>query len=239
MILRLLNISLFLFCAFYLNAQNWKCKVFGGKNQFEFGISDVSYPNSKFDDNFNFYKNYFRSGYSNIRRHNYYLGYNRVLYNKYVIGVNLTSSFTPNGDNLAAIEIGEIRGAYNKQLNISIGKLFSSKKINIIPSIQLSYRYDGFQYTVFGYRNPNGVLTEPLFADLQYNSIGGSAAIDINYFFSKHVGLGVKTSYNIYPFEKAKLSAGESIDQPDPFLVETHKPLNQMLIVNFKIVTRF
>lgn len=237
--LRFLINSLFLFCAFSLNAQNWKSKVFGGKNQFELGISNVSYLNSKFDDNFNFYKNYFRSDYSNIRRHNYYLGYNRVLYSKYVIGVNLISGFTPNGNNFTAIEIGEIRGAYNNQLNFSIGKLFSYKKINIIPTIQLSYRYDGFQYTVFGYRNPNGVLTEPLFADLQYNSIGGSLGVDINYFFSKHVGLGVKTSFNFYPFENAKLSAGESIDQPDPLLVETHKPLNQMLILNFKIVTRF
>jgi len=70
-------------------------------------------------------------------------------------------------------------------------------------------------------------------------SVGGSIGVDINYFFSKHVGLGFKTSYNFYPFENAKLSAGESINQPDPFLVETHKQLNQMLILNFKIVTRF
>jgi len=237
--LRFLINSLFLFCAFSLNAQNWISKVFGGKNQIEFGISNVSYPNSKFDDNFKFYENYLKPGYSNMRRHNYYLGYNRVLYSNYVIGVNLISGFTANGNNFAAIEIGEIRGVYNKQLNFNIGKLFSYKKIKIIPTLQLSYRYDGFQYTVFGYRNPNGVLTEPLFADLQYNSIGGSVGLDINYFFSKHVGLGVRTLYNFYPFENAKLSAGESIDQPDPLLVETHKPLNQMLILNLKIVTRF
>jgi hypothetical protein len=222
-----------------LNAQNWKSKVFGGKNQFEFGISNVSYPNSKFDDNFNFYKDYLKPGYSTMRRHNYYFGYNRIINSKYFIGVNLTSSFTPNGKDFSAIAIGEILRSYNEQLNFNLGHLFSYRNINIIPTIQLSYRYGGSQSAIFGFRDPIGILTEPLFAYLEYNSLGGSIGGDINYFFSKHVGLGVKTSYNYYPFENAKLSAGESIDQPDPLLVETHKPLNQMLIVNIKIITKF
>lgn len=234
-----LIISIFQFCAFSLNAQNWISKVFGDKNQIEFGISNVSYPNSKFDDNFKFYENYLKPGYSNMRRHNYYFGYNRIINSKYLLGVNFISSLTPNTKEFSEIAIGEILGTDNKQLNFNFGYLFSYRKINIIPTAQISYRYGGSQSVIFGFRDPSGILTEPLFAHLEYNSVGGSIGIDINYFFSKNVGLGFKTSYNFYPFENAKLSAGESIDQPDPFLVETHKPLNQMLILNFKIVTRF
>ncbi|MCF8253068.1 MAG: hypothetical protein K9H61_07445 [Bacteroidia bacterium] len=209
-----------------MNAQNWKNKVFGGKNQFEFGNTMVDYFN--------------KDGLSKFRldqysKFNLYFGYNRQISNKHSFHfdfINFQSDYDYNKP------IGVLVGSFFEQFNIGYSYLIYSKKLDIRPSLSFSYRYFGSELVIFGYRDP--VLhEEPLWALLWYNSIGASVGVDINYFFSKHLGLGVKTSYNFYPFENAKLSAGESIDQPDPFLVETHKPLNQMLILNFKIVTRF
>lgn len=225
--LRFLINSLFLFCAFSLNAQNWKSKVFGGKNQFEFGNTMVNYFN--------------REGLSKFRldeytRYSFYLGYSRNIINNHSLHLNFISFRSELDYNRP---IGVVVGSSFKQFNIGYSYLLNVKKFDIRLSYTFSYRYSGGERIIFGYRNPNSLLSEPLWADLWYNSVGGSIGVDINYFFSKHVGLGFKTSYNFYPFENAKLSAGESINQPDPLLVETHKPLNQMLILNLKIVTRF
>jgi hypothetical protein len=224
---------IFFLCAFNLNAQGWKSKVFGNKNQFEFGINRTYYPNSKFDDHGNFRISYYTS-YRYFINANYFVGYTRTIGKDYTISLDLMRGFTPNSKGNAAA-IGEILGARYKMFNIGFGKQFNFAKLQFHPKMYLSYRYDGHQYTIFGYRAPP---FEPLFADLWYNSVGISIGTDINYFFHKHFGVGLKTSYNFYPFEKAKLSAGQSIDQPDPLLVATHKPLNQMVILNFKIIAR-
>ncbi len=227
MIFRLLINPLLLFCAFSLNAQNFKSKVFGGKNQIEFGNTMVNYFN--------------KEGLSEFRLdeytiYNLYFGYTRNMLNNHSMHINYISFESEYDYNKP---IGVIIGSFFKQFNVGYSYLLNINKLDIRPFFSFSYRYSGGERIIFGYRNPGSLLSEPLWADLWYNSLGGSIGIDFNYFFSKHVGLGVKTSYNFYPFENAKLSAGESINQPDPFLVETHKPMNQMLIVNFKIITKF
>jgi hypothetical protein len=229
---------IFQFCALMLSAQNWKDKILGNKNLFELGITRTSYPDSKFDNhgNSNSISNY--SSYRYYVNANFFIGYTRTIGKDYTISLDLTRGSASNSKTSAKSAIGEILYARYKLFNIGFGKQVNFEKLQLHPKIYLSYRYDGYQYTVFGYRDPNGILTEPLFADLQYNSIGGAIGLDINYFFTKHLGLGLKTSYNFYPFENAKLSAGQSIDQPDPLLVATHRPLNQMVILNFKIIAR-
>ncbi|TAE81715.1 MAG: hypothetical protein EAY81_09610 [Bacteroidetes bacterium] len=225
-------------CALSVNAQSWKEKIFNNKNQFEFGITRTSYPDSKFDDhgNSNGINNY--SSYRYYINANYFIGYTRTIGKNYTISLDVMRGSTSNSRTSATSAIGEILYARYNLFNVGFGKQINLKKLQLHPKIYLSYRYDGYQYTVFGFRDPLGILTEPLFADLQYNSVGGAVGLDINYFFAKHIGLGVKTSYNLYPFEKAKLSAGQSIDQPDPLLVATHRPLNQMIVLNFKIIAR-
>ncbi len=228
--------AIFFLFVFNLNAQNWKSKVFNNKNQVEFGNTYTSYPNLNFGDNKNIVNKYLN--YPNYRNHNYFIGYSRILNNNYTVSLDLISGFTPSSKNFSNLAIGEIIGSFYNLLNLGLGKQFNFLKLEFNPKIYLSYRYDGYQYTVFGYRNPDSWFSEPLFADLKYNSVGGSIGMDINYFITKHIGFGLKTSYNFYPFENAKLSAGSSTDHPDPFLVATHKPLNQMFILNFKLIAR-
>jgi hypothetical protein len=209
-----------------MNAQNWKSKVFGGKNQFEFGNTIVDYFN--------------KEGLSKFRldqysKFNLYFGYNRQISNKHSILFNFISFQSDYDYNKP---IGVVVGSFFEQINIGYSYCIYSKMLDIRPSLSFSYRYFGSEMVIFGYKDPV-LLEEPLWALVWYNSIGASVGVDLNYILTKNFGLGIKTSYNFYPFENAKLSAGESINQPDPFLVETHKPLNQMLILNFKIVTRF
>ena len=221
-------------CTLMLSAQNWKEKILGNKNLVEFGITRTSYPDSRFDDN----SNRSHMTYRYFIQANYFVGYTRILKKNYTISVDKTNGFTPGSNTSNTSAIGEILGSRYKLFNIALGKQFQFLKLELTPKISVSYRYSGFQYTVFGYRDPNGILTEPLFASLHYNSVGGAIGLDINYFFAKHIGLGLKTSYNIYPFENAKLSSGNPVDKPDPLLVATHRPLNQMIVLNFKIIAR-
>jgi hypothetical protein len=217
---------------FSLQAQGWNEKFFGGKNQFELGSTFSHYPNADFG------KPEFFTKYSNYRKHNYFLGYTRIVKGKYTFTLDFISGFTPNMNANSNLQIGEIISSNYKMCNLSLGKLFKFSRVQLNPKLALSYRFWGGQWTTFGYRNPGSAISEPLFAFLSYNSIGFSIGNDVNYFFNKHLGIGFKTFYNVYPFENAKLSSGSLIDQPDPFLVETHKPLNQLFILNFKLMAR-
>jgi hypothetical protein len=221
-----------LLCIFNLKAQSWNSKIFGNKNYFEFGNTYAHYPNAGFG-----YTDISKR-YVNYRKHNYFLGYTRIIKDKYILAIDFTSGFTPNNNYDSKSKVGEIISSNFKMCNLGLGKLFNFSRIQINPKIALSYRFSGMQWTTFGYRNPGSGLSEPLFAYLMYNSIGFSMGLDANYFFTKNLGIGIKATYNLYPFENAKLSSGNTIDQPDRLLIETHKPLNQVVILNFKIIGR-
>ncbi|MES2727451.1 MAG: hypothetical protein V4643_10145 [Bacteroidota bacterium] len=216
-------LSISLICwAFIAKAQHINDKLLGGKNRFEFGNTLVNYFNK---DGFNNYE---------LNKFNLYWSYSRIIKNKHVININLTSYRSPYVSNA---NIGQIAGSEFESLNLGYGRILNTKKLEIIPQLSLSYRYNGGQSVVFAYRNQGSLFSEPLFAHLRYNSIGGIFAVDANYFLMKHIGIGLKFSYAFYPFENAKLAAG-GVDQPDPAFVETHKPLNQMLIINGKLILR-
>lgn len=216
-------LSISLICwAFIVKAQHISEKLLGGKNRFEFGNTFVSY----FDkEGFNSYE---------LNKFNLYWSYSRIIKNKHVININLTTYRSPYISNA---NVGQVAGSSFESLNLGYGRILHTKKLEIIPNASLSYRYNGVQSVVFAYRNPGSLLSEPLFAYLEYNSVGGLLAVDANYFLVKYIGIGLKLSYAFYPFENAKLSA-DGVDKPDPAFVETHGPLNQMLIINGKIILR-
>lgn len=207
------------------NAQSLSNKIFGGKNQFETGVTLVNYFNG---DGFKGF------GYEQAQ-YNRYLGYSRIIKNKHVIGLSYTYYTSPLNTDLP---IGKVIEHRFKAVQLGYGYIFTQNKFQVIGQAAISYRYYGGESIIFGYRNPFSLLSEPLFARLNYNSVGGSVGIDANYFFIKNVGVGIKASYTFYPFENAKLGA-DGIDKPDPLLVATHRPLNQLFIVNGKLVLRF
>ncbi len=75
-------------------------------------------------------------------------------------------------------------------------------------------------------------------ARLKYNSIGFSPNAEIEYFITKHFGLGVNLNMNYYPFESSKLK-GDGTDQPEPFFVQTYKPNNLNFTATFKLAYKF
>jgi len=235
--MRVFVFAVYLLCAFNLNAQGWKKKVFGNKNQFEIGNNVTFYPSSYFDNRNNFSSNL--QHYYMYRSMNYFLNYTRDLKNDYNLSVDFIQGSNYNPENPADWDLGEIIFTAYKLFNLAFGKQFRISKFEFNPRIYLSYRYFGGQGTIIGYRNPGSLLSEPFLGFLFYNSVGGAVGMDINYIFTKHFGLGVKTSYNFYPFEDAKLSSIDDSYEPDPLLVATHKPLNQMVLLHFKLIGRF
>jgi hypothetical protein len=219
-------------CVFNLKAQRLNQKIFGDKNYLEFGHTYAHYPNAGFGCSTLFLTEV------SFRRTNYYLAYNRLIKNKYMLGFDFLFSNTPNNNFEFNLEdVGKIMMIGFKSYSLGFGKIYQFSKFQLIPKVALSHRYFGGQWTVFGYRNPGAALSETLFATLDYNSIGFSTGVDANYFFTKNAGIGLKTSYHLYPFENAKLSA-YGIDQPDPLIVATHKPLNNILLFHLKVVGR-
>jgi hypothetical protein len=81
-------------------------------------------------------------------------------------------------------------------------------------------------------------LSEPLTAQLEYNSIGFSPNAEIEYFITKHFGVGLNFNLNYYPFESSKL-IGNGKDQPDPFFVQTYKPNDLSFTATFKLAYKF
>jgi hypothetical protein len=112
------------------------------------------------------------------------------------------------------------------------------KKILLSIGGQISYRYDGGEFDVFGYRDLTSPLSEPVIATLNYNSIGFSPNAEIEYFFTKNFGLGVNLNLNYYPFENAKLK-GDGTNEPDPLYVQIYKPNNLNFTTTFKVACRF
>ena len=226
-----LILTFFLLCVFNSKAQSKENKLFDCKNHFEIGNIFVSYFDQKglVGDVVNY--NY-RSVEGYITR---YLSYSRIIKKKHVLSLNYTNFSTPPIP--YDVPVGTVIGSVFKSVGIGYGQIFELFKLQIIPSINISYRYSGIETVVFGYRNPGQPLSEPLWADLRYNSVGGSLSLDANYFIVKHIGIGAKLTYALYPFENAKLDAG-GIDKPDPALVASHKPYNEMLILNCKLIFR-
>lgn len=165
----------------------------------------------------------------------YSIGYKITIKNKHSIklGIDYCNSALkyPKYPDLGTIAlsfgcfgVGYSYTPYFKVLKISLGG-------------KLCYRYMGGETAVFGYRSPPP-LTEPVEARLEYNSIGFSPNTEIEFFFTKHLGLGINLNLNYYPFENAKLK-GDGTNQPDPFYVQIYKPNNLNFIATFKLAYRF
>jgi hypothetical protein len=69
-------------------------------------------------------------------------------------------------------------------------------------------------------------------------SIGFSTNAELEYFITKHFGLGVNLNMNYYPFENGKLT-GLGTDQPDPFFVQTYKSNDLNFTATFKLAYKF
>lgn len=205
------------------NAQSLSNKIFGGKNQFETGPTVI---------NFFYNKGFTGLGIDNILSLNRYYGYSRIIKKRHVIRIG----YRQFGSDMLPFIVGKVNQHYFRSADLGYGYIFTKCKLQLIGHVGLSYRYDGGESVVFGFRQ--NTWPEPVFASLVYNSIGGSFDIDANYFFIKNIGVGIKTAYTFYPFEDAKLR-GNGIDNPPPILVATYKPINQMLIINGKLMLRF
>ena len=205
-----------------INAQSIQQKLFGGKNRVEIGTTGMHFFSQKISKS------------HKPTTDKIYIGYSRIFNSNNIISLDYIE-FSGGFNNW---KIGDIIGTYAESFTVSYGRIFNYSSIEIIPSLGLSYRYDGLEFISFAERNPGLPWSEPIFAILRYNSIGIKGGFDLNYFFAKNMGLGAKFSYANYPFEKARFATG-GIDEPSQECKDTHLPLNQMIILNLKLIGRF
>ncbi len=209
-----------------INAQSIQQKLFGGKNRIEVGNT---YANFFKNDRFNKNKNV---------RVQAYFGYTRIIKKTHLISLNfrLYEAYFKNN-----YSIGEVESSFFDVVGIQYGRKFNYKQIEIIPFAGINYRYFGLESAIFGYRDPVNKF-EPLFADLKYNSVGGSVGLDANYYIFKNLGVGVKYYYANFPFENGKLIAGGDAsrgDQPSQSIIENYKPITEMFNLHLKLIGRF
>ncbi|MFA9214371.1 MAG: hypothetical protein ACEQSR_11080 [Candidatus Methylacidiphilales bacterium] len=163
----------------------------------------------------------------------YHLGY-KVLFKNHAIKIhlayNLSSLIYPKTPNLGVIAMDF------RTFNFGYNYIFPFKLFSVDVGCQISYRYEGGEAAVYGYRNPTSPLSEPVEARLKYNSIGFSPNAEIEYFITKNFGLGVNLNY--YPFENAKLK-GDGTNEPDPLYVQIYKPNNLNFTSTFKLAYKF
>jgi len=204
------------------------------EHQLEYGVNYVIFLNQ--NSNFNGWGGIYMNGL--FLKHNYCIGYKTIFNKKHIIKLNKTifialMNGTPNSPTY-------LSGLAYNSFNLGYAYILPINSINDLTlslGTNLSYRYEGSELVVFAHTQ-NTYLFEPLFAYLEYNSIGISPNAEIEYFFTKHIGLGVNLNLNYYPFEHDKLK-GDGVDEPDPFYVQTYKPQNLNFTSTFKLAYKF
>ncbi len=128
--------------------------------------------------------------------------------------------------------IGQVTGKYYKSISFGYGYVILDKKISLSFINQISYRLGAETVIIGYYSNPNWL--EPVFGDVNYNSLGLSTGIDVNYPIYKQISLGVNIFYNHF-FEYSKLNELARIT----YLYYTHAPNTDMINSNVKLCLRF
>jgi len=167
---------------------------------------------------------------------NYHFGYRMIINNKHGIRLSI-EKFISNSRNPDFPYLGLVGLSFNK-LSLGYSYVFPFKVFFVSLGGNFSYRFAGGEAAVFGYRDPTSPLSEPMEARLQYNSIGFSPNVELEYFLTKHFGFGVNFNLNYYPFENAKLK-GDGTNEPDPLYVQIYKPNNLNFTTTFKLAYKF
>jgi hypothetical protein len=221
-----------------LDAQiNAKSKLF--QNQIDFGINYGLFSGNR--DVFNgigwlqrwdFKREELWYPYQNLRRLNYtniYLSYKFILKEKHYFKLS-REVFSSDGK----IQFNKtgIIGFHIDLTSFGYGYNLPTKKIKTTLFLQVNKR-TGLEVVKIGY---DGYHT--LKADLNYNSYGISTGAELEYFFTKNLGLGANIYYYYFPNETNKLE-GKDVQYVDKMIIDSYKPINDFFLINFKLAYKF
>lgn len=237
-----LSLSIFtivFFCALIVKAQR---KTPSAEIQIEIGGTLANFFDSRgisFNEGIKLsYRNFSDFINSNFYS-NFYYGLKVNLRDKHCLSVHYQSfQTTPYSPPLKTQNV-ELLLRNVKSFGLGYNYILPFQKFQTMIGIGVNYRYSGGEQVIFAYwLNPPPGWNEPISAYVEYNSLGLSPGIEVNWFWSSHFGIGVRSFYQYFPFESNKLS-GNGIEMSDPDLVSNYKPGKQMFTLDFKLAYRF
>jgi len=168
-------------------------------------------------------------------RPNLFLGVKGIVNNKHCVKISY-SRFESSFVNFQ--ETGLYFVTY-KMFGLGYGYKLPLKPLSITLSAMLQYRagFYNMEYVIFEY--PHWEESFPKAATyLRTNIIGFSPGVDIDYFFTKNIGLGLSSNYNYFP--SAKSEAGYASNYPPKLEdVASYKPIKEFVTLNFKLLYKF
>jgi len=183
-------------CAQTIN--NYKHKFV---NQVEYGINFMHLYNN-FNDNYDATGDLLRYKSTILWNTNFFLGYKFIIKNKHIIKLSSSvfqATITSLKNNSNDYKISFSSNFYS----LGYGYKLPIKKVTLAIFGLLNYRKETGEGALVNYYQGQ-LLSEGTYAFLDYNSLWGfGTGFELEYFFSKNIGIGLNSFLNVFPNENA------------------------------------
>ncbi|MFA9212367.1 MAG: hypothetical protein ACEQSR_00780 [Candidatus Methylacidiphilales bacterium] len=193
------------------------------QHQFEIGTNYTKYfgPRSVYDGiGINSARK--RGGVSN------YFAYKLILNNQHIFKVALLEC--SSSDAIVVNNNYQLSNTYSKIVELGYGYRVPVKYINTTIFGNLSYRYGGSESVTSNQQNLDWV-------ENKYNSLGVSTQVDLEYFFTKNLGVGLNICYYFFPLESNNITDKGMLVNNN--IYHDFEPIKHFMNLNFKLAYKF
>jgi hypothetical protein len=168
---------------------------------------------------------------------NYYFAYRLIYKNKHILKLSNTY-FEIRTTNVPFTAEKYKLGANSDIYSLGYGYKLPIEKVSISFFGVLNYRYKGGEAAISNLFQ-NAYWSEASYAFLYYNSPWGfGTGVELEYFFTKHIGLGINTYFHAFPWESAQFESN-NVGELFPEFLEKYQTNKFFVNSTIKLAYKF